>query len=840
MAKSDLMLIAQDIKSQCGSSGIYDKYNKAVELHKMGIDRAAFNYLRKVGKTNQYTLPAKPRFLDRLGPRLRYLTARESRREILYSLSLVDKTSQAEKEEQRIKFILEQLELLCREHLGDIDEEIQGLNETIASIDEQISMGNQQISVMEQQRSNGQNVPQEKIIEAKQALEYVQKQSDRIKIRIKHRMDFLNNKKIFTSQNLQEISERANTSLKDIKEEKVQCLLETMVFNMNLEEQKKYAFKQSLICGIGAEYYYVDLEPGNDNPCFEAIHPRDVYYPQTSNTWVQDGDWVLFRKRMTTEQIIRRFKPKDEVIARLRSRDSFYSQSMKTNVNGGARFDEGNPGSNVYHEVNFIFWMSEVNVVWSFFENKYDASKPHVHLTENPSSKPKKKESRETTYLTHVYQAVMFDDVFLLEPEIKPEVVRSADNISVPKLPVIGLVFDEDTRKPYSLVLETKDAMELSIVINFKMELIIALSGVKGFIMDDSQRPSNMGRDEWAYLRKTGTAYIESMKKGGRPANFNQFQTYDDTLPQSIEVLLTFDESIEKHYDIATGVTRQSLAQIEQYDLKGTTEAATKQTMMITEIFFETHERVYCKALEQLINLKAKFCNEKEIVSSYYHPEYGYKSVSFGSGVISERDISIVVQDSGKDERLVQTMQGIAMGYFKEGSIPFNVLASILNSNSFKKIENKIAYYLKDFQDKMLQAKQNENDAKFQNEKEKIQMQGEVQKLIKEIDVQIQNAKLEIENKRLAMDQGRNEWEMGFKERELQSKTALGKYQADSERAVETSYLGEQKRQAMVNEQFKALELNLQRLLGILSESNYHDIETKKISTIKSKEKIKD
>ena len=119
-------------------------------------------------------------------------------------------------------------------------------------------------------------------------------------------------------------------------------------------------------------------------------------------------------------------------------------------------------------------------------------------------------------------------------------------------------------------------------------------------------------------------------------------------------------------------------------------------------------------------------------------------------------------------------------------------------------------------------------------------MQGEVQKLIKEIDVQIQNAKLEIENKRLAMDQGRNEWEMGFKERELQSKTALGKYQADSERAVETSYLGEQKRQAMVNEQFKALELNLQRLLGILSESNYHDIETKKISTIKSKEKIKD
>ena len=840
MAKSDLMLIAEDIKSQCGNGGIYETYNKAVELHKKGVDRAAYDYLRKVGKSKQYTLPAKPRFLDRLGPRLRYLKARESRREILYSTSLIDKTSQKEKGDLQVKFMLDQIELLVHDHIADIDEEIQSFNEMVASIDEQLSMGQQQLTVLQNRRSNGENIPEEKVIEQQDALKYVQQQSDRIKIRIGHRMDYLKNKKMVSDQNLKDIMEMTSTSVKDLKEEKVQCLIEAMIFNMDLDEQRKYAFAQSLICGIGSEYYYVDIEPGNSNPCFEALHPRDVYYPQTSNTWVQDGDWVAFKKRMTTDQIIRRFNPKESVVARLRSRDSFFSQNMRTNVNGGARFEEGNPGSNVYHEVMFMFWMSEKEVSWSFFENKYDPSKPHIHLTSDPSAKPKKRETRETTYMTEVYQAVMVDDLFLLEPEVKPEVIRRADHVAIPKLPVVGLVFDGDTRKPYSLVLETKDAMELSVVLHFKMELIIALSGVKGFIMDDSQRPSNMSRDEWTYLRKMGTAYIESVKKGGRPATFNQFQTFDDTLPQSIESLLTIDESIEKHYDIATGVTRQALAQIEQYDLKGTTQIANNQVLMLTEIFYETHERTYCKALEHLANLKAKFCNDEEIIASYSHPEYGYKSVSFGKNILSDRDISIIVQDSGKDEKLVQTMQSIAMNYFNQGSIPFKALSAILTSSSFKKIENKISYFLKDFQDKMIAAQQGSEDKKFETEKQKIQIQGEVNKMLKQIDSEIQNAKLQIENKKILSEENYRNWEMDFRERELRTKTALGKYQTDSERAVETSYLGEQKRQAMVNEQFKAIELQLQRLLGMLSEANYKEIETKKISTIKSKEKIKD
>ena len=444
--------------------------------------------------------------------------------------------------------------------------------------------------------------------------------------------------------------------------------------------------------------------------------------------------------------------------------------------------------------------------------------------------------------MTDIYTAVIVDDEFILEPQVKNEVVRSVDNYSIPKLPVVGLVFDDRTRKPYSLVMETKDAVELSIVVNFKLELIIALSGVKGFIMDDSQRPSNMSRDEWNYLKKMGTAWIESQKKGQRPSSFNQFQTYDDTLPPSVATLIQIDESLEKHFDLATGVTRQSLAQIEQYDLKGNTQMAQNQTMMITEIYYETHERIYCKALEQLINLKARYYNENEIVAAYNHPDFGYKSVKIPAKMLMEKDISIVVQDSGRDERLVQTLQSVAMKYFQEKAIPFKVLSSILTSNSFKKIESKISHFIDEFEQMQLQNASSVEERKAMIEERKINAKGEIDKMLKQMELQIEDVKSRLDAERLAFDREKFAFEKSIKEKELVTDSSLKKYEIDSERAVETAYLGEQKRQSLVDENIQRIELMLQTLLTTLSEKNYRDIEFKKSEQkqIKSKERIKD
>ena len=264
--------------------------------------------------------------------------------------------------------------------------------------------------------------------------------------------------------------------------------------------------------------------------------------------------------------------------------------------------------------------------------------------------------------------------------------------------------------------------------------------------------------------------------------------------------------------------------------------------MMITEIYYETHERIYCKALEQLINLKARYYNENEIVAAYNHPDFGYKSVKIPAKMLMEKDISIVVQDSGRDERLVQTLQSVAMKYFQEKAIPFKVLSSILTSNSFKKIESKISHFIDEFEQMQLQNASSVEERKAMIEERKINAKGEIDKMLKQMELQIEDVKSRLDAERLAFDREKFAFEKSIKEKELVTDSSLKKYEIDSERAVETAYLGEQKRQSLVDENIQRIELMLQTLLTTLSEKNYRDIEFKKSEQkqIKSKEKIKD
>ena len=127
-------------------------------------------------------------------------------------------------------------------------------------------------------------------------------------------------------------------------------------------------------------------------------------------------------------------------------------------------------------------------------------------------------------------------------------------------------------------------------------------------------------------------------------------------------------------------------------------------------------------------------------------------------------------------------------------------------------------------------------------EERKINAKGEIDKMLKQMELQIEDVKSRLDAERLAFDREKFAFEKSIKEKELVTDSSLKKYEIDSERAVETAYLGEQKRQSLVDENIQRIELMLQTLLTTLSEKNYRDIEFKKSEQkqIKSKERIKD
>jgi len=823
---------ALSLVSQCHGGKIQSTYYESLNYYNNGLDASAYNYLLKIGKDMKYTLPAKPRNIDRLSPRLRYLKSRENTRKIPLIVRLIDSESIKEKNGRlhvvSYQRFLSEMENIMKQNIVEIEE----LESMIFDIDKYIQELMQ--SYISQQNENGEQPDeQEAYMMAQQ--EYYSR-LDRLKAVINYKTQYLVKKNKGYKDVLEKVKAQVSMEYSDEVEANVDMLLRSLINEYHIDSEKSIAFDYSLKTALGAEYYYVDINANNQYPTFEALSPLDVFYPHTSNIWVQDGEWVVIRRKYTPLQILNSYKLTDEIKEYLHNRNRFFSLSGEIDTYSDSSSEE------VYNNVYHIFWKDTKMVRFGIAENRYNKDAPHIHILEDGKN-PRNMKVEKRPYV-EIWEAVIVDGKFIVEPRVVPDVVRYENDYNNPKLPVIGLVFDNGLRKPYSLVLQTKDANELSKVINIKMEMLIALAGVKGFIMDYSQKPSNMSKDEWTYLKKMGTAWIESTKNG-RPANFNQFQSYDDGLSPSIITLLNIDESLDKHFELVTGVTRQSLAQMEQYELKGTVTQAINQTLAIVESLYQTHEQIYIKAIEQYANLIGKYTNVSKIEMDAEDVNAGFTRIEIPPNTLTERDIRVMVDKDYTDQNILETYKQIALQAAVQKVIPINALSTILTSTTFRKMDKKLAELMNTFQTTMQQMEIETNEqkerSKYNYAAELEKLKGQIEATLKEYDMAIESQKLELLNKQIsnqlniansrnAIDSRKAEMDYSIKEEGNEIK----RVSVEKDTAVEMAYLQEQQRQAVIMEKLKALELKMNAIIG--SEKN--NIANKKIT--KSKEKIKD
>lgn len=803
-------------------------YNKSLEFYNNGLSEDALDYLRKFGKDKKYVLPGKQRRIDRLTPRLRYLKSRELVRRIPLSIKLADRESIVEK----IKKIKRVVNI---EYLNAVQEVIEQTVPEYAQIDD-INLNSSQYLEQISQSYIEQGYPESavKVYAAnalKQQLEYLISEASR-------KSQYVLAKNKYYKDIKKNIEEKIRKEYIDELEKKVDVLLRSHIHKKEFENEKSIAFDYALKTAIGAEYYYVDITGNSNEPVFEAVSPLDVIYPMTSNTWVQDGDWVVLLRHYTARELEERY----EINGAVKALIDKYEIAGKTEAAYVSGYAYPNTiGEMGTYTIKHIFWKEKEKKLFAYYPNKYNPDSPHIHMIkENEKSKLIKKgiKVKELPFYV-IYEAVMLDDMFIVRPRKITDVVRYDDSYIDPKLPVIGLVFDKKFRKPYSLVLETKDSVELSTIINMKMELLITLSGVKGMIMDDSQRPGGMTRDEWMFLRKQGTAWIQSMKNG-RPATFNQFQNYDDTLSQSIVTLLNIDESLERHFELVTGVTRQSLAMMEQYDLKGTTMAAINQTLSIVESIYQTHELIYVKALEHYVNLLIRYTDAQKVYIDYEDSKMGYMVEEIDLAEFEDRTVKIVINKSLTDESVRELYKQLAIQGVMSNRMPISAVSAILTSDSFREMDSKLMTLIDEYEQKITQNQMAIDNNKAKQEAEIIKLKGEIEKMLKQYDVQIEQTKLNVEAEKM-----RREFEVKYKQLENESqkigndneidraKIGIENKKIETERFIEMAYLKEQQRQSVVNSQLEAIRLKLDAILKNTSEP-------KSVKTTRSKEHIKD
>lgn len=165
---------------------------------------------------------------------------------------------------------------------------------------------------------------------------------------------------------------------------------------------------------------------------------------------------------------------------------------------------------------------------------------------------------------------------------------RDNEDLAEAHPPYFGLIPFYVSGRAVSMVDQLKGLQNFKDIIFYNIQLAISRAGSKGFVYDVSQCPPDWDIAQvMKYLKTTGIAFIDS-KSGGTPSQYNQFQTLDLSLAESVGEYINLSIMIDREMDSISGVNeaRQGVIQGASQGAS-VTQSALLQSSLITEPYFK-------------------------------------------------------------------------------------------------------------------------------------------------------------------------------------------------------------------------------------------------------------
>ena len=779
-----------------------------------------------------FALPAKIRNISIQRSPIDLLVSQASRRPFILSTYISDKKGKEQK--QKTMF----MDMLDNVKKGLLNERMQYQN-----IIMQMQSQMQQIQQILQQEPQ---TPEEA-----QQIEQLKAVLPQLQANIDMTQSELNKKITLNEESMNKIEEYYTYDYKDIKEMIAQKGIKKLIAEHNIRTQRVLGITDRFV--TGKEYRFVDYNPESNRTEYSYVNAMNVCYPRIAGIdWVEDGPWCTIKDIISYNDVVDIYgDSKDITDDMLKEIEGIVARSTD-NTTDSSFYDGLYAGtddtSNGVERVR-VYWKVPKVISISKKENKNNPDIDFTHFSEGSmdAEQKKKYKSVKQKYMNDVFEATIIAGKFVVNARRKDEATIDRDNYMKRKLPLVGPTFSNVANQPYSLIWATKDLQDLYVLLHYHRELIVAVSGVKGQIIDVSQKPDDMSLEEHRAHVKTGNLYIQTVKKTGRVNSpYNQWKDYDNTLPLSIQYIDNMLEAIRNTALEIIGVPRQRLGQIVATDQVGTSEMAKEQSMLITEILFWKHDEVELRAMTQLINYYCKYIWAEGDILDVKGPE-GMEYVNIPKGMLSDNDYTVIYQNSAEEEMAKSELKQMAFRQSEKGQLPFERLLDIYDMESLVQLKKSFRYWTKKSQELAEKAQQGQIDAQMEAQKElkrfdqefQMMMQQGEQKL-KEYDLQLKKAKQEFDAQ-VANDK------LALENRKLNTDAAIKMEQINSEREVEMTYLQEQNRSAIKNEALQEVQLQLQAIqmnLNALLEDNNIRVKMKDIDVkakqARAKEKIKD
>lgn len=550
---------------------------------------------------------------------------------------------------------------------------------------------------------------------------------------------------------------------KDIAERTAYHTLQYLKRKLNLPHEFYKGWKDALIGG--EEIYYVGIR--NGQPYVERVNPMYFDYEKSVDLeYIHDAAWCCRKMIMSATEIY----------------DRFYDKMSEKQLNELLELIDEKPGSGMTPQVGkseLDYNHVKLHKLNSFTDNPFDTDQITVYhccwksfkkigfvtlINEETGEVEEyqvdedykvtgEEESVDWKWIIEVWEGYRIgDDLYIGIQPLEYQHI-SADNPNSSKLPYTGVLYNNTNSKPRSLVSMMKPLQYMYIVVWYRLELAMSRDKGKVPVVDVTQIPKSMGIDvnKWMhYLGALGVAFINPYeegwdvpgREGGRPATFNQFQSWDLSMANIIDQYVNLMAKIEDMVAKLTGITPQRQGSIAASELVGNTTQAITQSYHITEPWFWTHNQVKKEVLTILLDTAKVAWKDNKTCLNYILDDATRAFITLSDDFFYS-DMDVFVEDSTKNRQDLDQLKQLLQPAMQNGASLLDI-AEIITMDNINMIKDR----LEDIEQKRMEQMQQQQQAEQEAQQQLIAEQNRV----KEEELMLKEAEMELEKYKIDTD----------------------------------------------------------------------------------------
>lgn len=550
---------------------------------------------------------------------------------------------------------------------------------------------------------------------------------------------------------------------KDIAERTAYHTLQYLKRKLNLPHEFYKGWKDALIGG--EEIYYVGIR--NGQPYVERVNPMYFDYEKSVDLeYIHDAAWCCRKMIMSATEIY----------------DRFYDKMSEKQLNELLELIDEKPGSGMTPQVGkseLDYNHIKLHRLNNFTDNPFDTDQITVYhccwksfkkigfvtlineetgeIEEYQVDEDYKvtgeEESIDWKWIIEVWEGYRIgDDLYIGIQPLEYQHI-SADNPNSSKLPYTGVLYNNTNSKPRSLVSMMKPLQYMYIVVWYRLELAMSRDKGKVPVVDVTQIPKSMGIDvnKWMhYLGALGVAFINPYeegwdipgREGGRPAAFNQFQSWDLSMANIIDQYVNLMAKIEDMVAKLTGITPQRQGSIAASELVGNATQAITQSYHITEPWFWTHNQVKKEVLTMLLDTAKVAWKDNKTCLNYILDDATRAFITLSDDFFYS-DMDVFVEDSTKNRQDLDQLKQLLQPAMQNGASLLDI-AEIITMDNINMIKDR----LEDIEQKRMEQMQQQQQAEQEAQQQLIAEQNKV----KEEELMLKEAEMELEKYKIDTD----------------------------------------------------------------------------------------